>query len=171
MPPYAQLLMTALGLGGNLMGMNKSANSNNQYDQYLKNMSSRNDAEYNKDYNTNYLDTEEAKAAIRAMYDQMNEINDDADSSSAITGASAEKGVAMKEKLNKNFTQGISQLSGQGTRRKDMIKGQYNSRMDNLDMMKLQNMMQKSQNGSQFAQNASQLGVSGLLMGSQGGFD
>jgi hypothetical protein len=170
MDPISLLLLGGQVLG-NAFGLSKSAQANKRYDSYLDNMTGRINGWYNKEYNTNYLDTDEAKSVLRQLMEQSKEISDDMDSSAAITGASAEKQVATKEKLNKNYAGAMSQLAGQGTRRKERIQSDYLNRMSAIDQLKLQNLMQKSQNWNQFGQNVSGAAQGAMLMQGEGAYD
>lgn len=167
------LLMTLVGAGGNLLGLSQSAKANKNFDNYINGMQAKNNAWYNKEYNTNYLDTTEAKAAIRGMLDQMKQTNENVSSSGAITGASAEKGVAIKGEQNKGFASALTQLAGMGTQRKQGIESMYKNREGQIDSMKLSNLAQKSQNGQQLSANSMGVAQNGILAGimSGDGFD
>lgn len=150
-------------LAGNLFGLGKSAKANRQYDKYIADMNQRLENWYNKEYNTNYLDTEEAKSVLRLLFEQQKEQSEDLQNSAAITGASAEKQVAQKEKLNKNYTQAVTGMSGLGTRRKENIQNQYMGRKGQIDQLTLQNLLNKSQNWNTFGQNVSSTAQNLLL--------
>lgn len=167
------LTMMLLGGGvsvlGNLFGLGGSAKASKKYDSYLSAMNNRVNAFYNNKLYGDYLDTEEAKSALRLLTEQQKEANDDLKSSAAITGASAEKQVAQKDKLNKNYTQAVTGFAGQGGQLKRQYADQYRQERGRMDMMKLQNMMMKMQNWNQLGQNASGIGqnmmLSGLMQG------
>jgi len=163
------LLSAGIGAAGNIFGQAKSAKANQKYDSYLKGMNSRLDNWYNKEYNTNYLDTEEAKAVIRQLLEQAKQANEDMASKSAVTGDSAEKQVAQKDKLNKNMAGAMTRMAGMGTQRKENVQNQYMNRLGQLDQLKLQNLNQKSQNWNQFGQNASGVAQNMMLSGTLGG--
>jgi hypothetical protein len=168
MDPVTMMIISALGSS---FGLAKSAQQNKKNDKYLQGMVNANQSEYNKDYNTNYLDTEEAKAAIRTMLEQFRQVNSDSKSSAAITGASAEKQVALQGEMGKAFSGSLTNLAGKGTARKEMIKDRYLNRKGQLDSMVMNNMNNKSQNWDQFGSNAMQLGLTGLLANQGGAFD
>lgn len=162
------LTMLLASQAGNLFGLSQSGKQQRSYDSYIKDMTNRVTSKYNQDYNTNYLDTDEAKSVLRLLTEKAKEVNDDQASSAAITGASAEKQVATKDKLNKNYTGAATQLAGYGTRRKEGIKNDYFNRMGQIDHLNLQGMMQKSQNWGQFGQNVSGTFQNALLANMMG---
>ncbi len=164
----ASLLASAIGTG---VGAFSSAKQSKEYDKYLGGMKQKNQSWYDKEYNTNYLDTDEAKSYIRTMLDQIKEATGRQESKGAITGESAEKSVALKEGMGKNFNTGITQLAGYGTRRKDNIQNMFMNREGQLDQMSLMNFLQKQQNWNQLTSNAMELGQGALLGGTTGAFD
>jgi hypothetical protein len=168
MDPITIASLIAGGVG-QLFGLGKSAQANKKYDQYLSGMNRKLDTWYNKEYNTNYLDTDEAKSVLRLLQNQAKEVSGDLESSAAITGASAEKQVAAKDKLNQNYTNAATRLSGYGTQRKDQIQREYMGRKNNLDQMNLQSLASKDQNWSQFGQNSMGLAQNALMMNAMGG--
>lgn len=154
---------------GSLIGGMQSAKANREMEGYVTGMKNKNDAWYNKNYNTNYLDTDEAKSAIRVLLDQMKENNEASESSGAITGATAEKNVALKGEQNKGFSTALTRLAGYGTQRKQMIESQYMNRDSQIDQAKLGILSGKAQNGTQFSQNAQGVGQNMLLGSMVGG--
>jgi len=153
---------------GSLIGGSQSAKANAETDRYVSGMKAKNDAWYNKNYNTNYLDTDEAKSSIRIWLDQMKENNEASASSGAITGSTAEKNVALKGEQNKGFASALTRLAGYGTQRKQNIENQYMNKDSQIDQVKLGLLSGKSQNGTQFSQNASGVAQSMLLAGMMG---
>lgn len=154
---------------GNVMGNVRSANANKEAQDYLTGLQKQNEAWYNKNYNTNYLDTEEAKSIIRMVQDEITQQSDNVKSSAAITGASPEKEVAVKERLGRVLNNTLSNLSSRGLQRKDAIESQYLNRKGQLDQAKLGQLSERSASGQQFAQNAMGLGTSAALMKMFGG--
>lgn len=170
MDPLTMMLLSGgLGVAGNLFGLSKSSQANRKYDNYISGMTNKLDNWYNKESNTNYLDTEEAKAVLRRLQEEAKEISGDLESSAAVTGASAEKQVAMKDKLNKNYTGAATSLAGRGTQRKDNLRREYMGRQSMLDQLKLQSLLGKSQNWNQFGQNVSGTAQNAMLVGTMGG--
>jgi hypothetical protein len=171
MDPITALILAGVGTAGNIFGLSKSAQENKRYNKYLDDMFRKNETMYQTEYNTPYLDTEEAKAYLRTLLDQVKETTKDQESKGAITGQSAEKAVATKEAMGKNLNTSITQLAGYGTQRKDRIKSDYLNRTGQLDQMKLQSILSNMQNWGQFGQNAMGLGQGALLAGTTGAFD
>jgi hypothetical protein len=158
----ASLLASAVGTG---VGSFSSAKQSRKYDKYLDNMRHKNQNWYDKEYNTNYLDTDEAKSYIRTMLDQVKEATGRQESKGAITGATAEKSVAMKDAMNKNFNTGVTHLAGYGTRRKDRIQEMFMNREGQFDNMKLMKFLKNQQNWDQFTANSMEMGQNAMLSG------
>lgn len=164
----ASLLASGIGQGVGLAG---SAKQNQRYNKYLEGMFRKNENYYNTEANTPYLDTEEAKSYLRNILDQTKEMTKDQESKGAITGQSAEKSVATKEALGKNYNTAVTSLAGYGTRRKDSITQNYMNRLGQLDQMKLGQMLQKQGSFDQIGKNSSGLLEMMLLGGTTGAFE
>lgn len=158
-------------LAGSAIGGIGSARANKKYNKYFEGMQNKNQMWFDKEYNTNYLDTDEAKSYLRNILDQIKETTQDQESKGAITGASAEKGVAMKDRLSKDYNRSVTSLAGHGTRRKDNIMSHFRNREGQLDTMKLQQLMSRAQNWDQFGQNAQGVGQNMLMSNTTGAFD
>lgn len=146
------------------IGAMQNASANKKYDEYVKNRTFELQNLFNNQYNQNFLDTEEAKGVIRNMLNQIKEASDNVKSSSKITGASAEKEVAQKDKMNENFSNVLTQLASMGTQRKDRIMGNYLNAKSGLDGLNLQKYAREAASGNQAQQNASGLTDSMLML-------
>lgn len=153
---------------GTMIGGIGSSIYNNKYRKYLDGMKRKNQMWFDKEYNTNYLDTDEAKSYLRNMVDQVKTAAKDQDSKGAITGASAEKSVAMKDRMGENYNRSVTNLAGFGTRRKDRAMDKFMDKDGQIDVLKLSNIMQQSQNWNQFAQNAQGAGQNMLMSNTSG---
>jgi len=166
-PMTLQMIMYgAQGLSGipKMMGSLLNASANRRYDDYVKKRTFELENLFNNQYNQNFLDTEEAKGVIRNMLNQMKEASDNIKSSSKITGASAEKEVAEKDKMNENFSNVLTQLASMGTQRKDRIMGNYLNARSGLDTLNLSKYASQAASGNQAQQNADSLMNSALLL-------
>lgn len=157
---WAALAASIIGQGFSSI---KNAKANKKTEQYARKRDFELKDLFNKEYNTNYLDTDEAKASIRTSLDQMKEMDENSKSSGAITGSTAEKNVATKDMMGKNFSGLVTNLSGQGTRRKEGIMSQYLNAKGNNDMFNLNVLNNKAAQWNQLGQNAQQLSSAALL--------
>jgi len=141
-------------LAASAFGAAKSAKANRAIDEQIASRQSELDNWYNKEYNQNYLDTDEAKSTVTLLREQLRDQMKKVDQNNAITGASDERRVATAEKLNRGFGDSLTRLAGYGTRHKDAARRQYMYNNMFLDNQELQNLQGKSQNWSNLMGNA-----------------
>lgn len=150
-----------------LLGTFKSAQANSAIDADVSRQKSELQTWYDKEYNQNYLDTDEAKSTIQILRNQMAEQMKKVDQNNAIRGASDEARVATADRLNQRLGSNVTQLAGYGTRYKDSIRREYQGLNQNLNALNLGILQNKSQNWSNFGTNAMNLGIGAAeLMGS-----
>lgn len=151
------MIGTVLALGSlaaSAFASAKSAQANNAVDKQLDGRMSELEAWYQKEYNTPYLATEEAKSAITVLREQMKDQLKKQDQNNAIVGGSDERRVATAESMNKNLNNTVTRLAGYGTQYRDNARRSYMGYKGNLDNMKFGVMQQKAQNWSNLAGNA-----------------
>lgn len=164
-------ILTGVSVIGSLIGTLGSARANRNITGQINKRQSELQTWYDREYNTNYLDTEEAKSTIQILRDQLKEQMKKVDQSNVIRGASDEARVATAERLNKGLGQNITQLAGYGTRYKDMIRREYQGLKQNLDILQLENLQNKSQQWSNLSNNAMKAGVGFAEAAGKGAFD
>jgi hypothetical protein len=164
-------ILAGLSTLGSLYGSLASARQNKLIDAQLQKRQSELDTWYNKEYNQNYLDTEEARSVLRILSNQRKEAMKKVDQGNAITGASDEARVATASKLNQSLGDQTARLAGQGTYRKYLTDRQYQSLKFGLDQMQLQNLQNKSQNWANFMSNAANAGLGFAETSGTGAFD
>ena len=179
----------ALGIGSSLFGANKAkkaarrAQAENQY---------RTNAEkawYDKNYNTDYLDTKAGQNLMRRAQEVQDEYIRKADGAAAVGGGTAASVAQAKESANKAMGDTIANIAAQDTSRKQHVEDAHLANTQQLSRERQQIEQQKAQATSDAAQNASnalfnfgvnQLGSelegvksqgSNTLGGSQGGVD
>jgi hypothetical protein len=156
---------------GSLYGSMRSAGANRNVTGFLNKRQSDLDAWYNREYNTNYLDTAEAKSTMQLLREQMRDQMKKVDQNSAIRGASDEARVAMADKLQENVGQNMTRLAGYGTRRKDMISRDYQRQKSYLDVLEAQDLQRKADQWSNFMNNSMNLGIGAAKAAGKGAFD
>lgn len=165
------LVLGLASLAASGYGMYKNAKANKAADQQLADRQSELDAWYNKEYNMNYLDTEEAKSTIKLLQNQMKEAMKKVDQNNAIKGASDEARVATADKLNTRLNDAVTKLAGYGTQYRDSIRREYQGLKGNLDNLQYQNLLGKSQNWANFSNNAMNTFGTAMEANSTGAFD
>lgn len=145
----------ALGIGSSLFGANKAkkaarrAQAENQY---------RTNAEkawYDKNYNTDYLDTKAGQNLMRRAQEVQDEYIRKADGAAAVGGGTAASVAMAKESANKAMGDTIANISAQDTSRKQHIEDAHLQNQMNLSRERQQIEQQKAQATSDAAQNAS----------------
>lgn len=145
----------ALGIGSSLFGANKAkkaarrAQAENQY---------RTNAEkawYDKNYNTDYLDTKAGQNLMRRAQEVQDEYIRKADGAAAVGGGTAASVAQAKESANKAMGDTIANIAAQDTSRKQHVEDAHLANTQQLSMERQQIEQQKAQNTSDAAQNAS----------------
>lgn len=145
----------ALGIGSSLFGANKAkkaarrAQAENQY---------RTNAEkawYDKNYNTDYLDTKAGSNLMRRAQEVQDEYIRKADGAAAVGGGTAASVAQAKESANKAMGDTIANIAAQDTSRKQQVEDAHLQNTQQLSRERQQIEQQKAQNTSDAAQNAS----------------
>lgn len=145
----------ALGIGSSLFGANKAkkaarrAQAENQY---------RTNAEkawYDKNYNTDYLDTKAGSNLLRRAQEVQDEYIRKADGSAAVGGGTAASVAQAKESANKAMGDTIANIAAQDTSRKQHVEDTHLANTQQLSRERQQIEQQKAQATSDAAQNAS----------------
>lgn len=145
----------ALGIGSSLFGANKAkkaarrAQAENQY---------RTNAEkawYDKNYNTDYLDTKAGQNLMRRAQEVQDEYIRKADGAAAVGGGTAASVAQAKESANKAMGDTIANIAAQDTSRKQQVEDAHLQNTQQLSRERQQIEQQKAQATSDAAQNAS----------------
>lgn len=145
----------ALGIGSSLFGANKAkkaarrAQAENQY---------RTNAEkawYDKNYNTDYLDTKAGSNLLRRAQEVQDEYIRKADGAAAVGGGTAASVAQAKESANKAMGDTIANIAAQDTSRKQHVEDTHLANTQQLSRERQQIEQQKAQATSDAAQNAS----------------
>ena len=145
----------ALGVGPSIFGANKAkkaarrAQAENQY---------RTNAEkawYDKNYNTDYLDTKAGQNLMRRAQEVQDEYVRKADGAAAVGGGTAASVAMAKEAANKAMGDTIANVAAQDTARKQHVEDAHLANTQQLSRERQQIEQQKAQATSDAAQNAS----------------
>ena len=145
----------AAGIGASLFGANKAkkaarrAQAENQY---------RTNAEkawYDKNYNTDYLDTKAGQNLMRRAQEVQDEYVRKADGAAAVGGGTAASVAMAKEAANKAMGDTIANVAAQDTARKQHVEDAHLANTQQLSRERQQIEQQKAQATSDAAQNAS----------------
>lgn len=164
-------ILAGLSLAGSGIGAINSARANNAIDRQLKQRRSVLENWYDKEYNTDYLNTAEAKNAIQVLKNNMKTQMAKTDQGNVISGASDEAQVATADKSMRSYGDQVTRLAGYGTQYKDSIRREYQGLKMNLDNLQAANLQQKSQNWNNFMNNAMNAGIGFAQADGMGAFD
>ena len=153
----AAIISLILSAAGMVTGGVMNAKANKTEEKALKDRQNKLNAWYDKNYNTNYLDTDEAKSTLQLVRNKLTESQQANSQANAMKGASDEKAVATATEGQKVLADTALNLNAEGTQRKDNIQNAYMAQDFNLAGLKASNLAQKSQNWANLASNAGNL--------------
>ncbi len=145
----------AAGVASSLFGANKAkkaarrAQAENQYRTNAKK------AWYDKNYNTDYLDTKAGQNLMRKAQEVQDEYIRKADGAAAVGGGTAASVAQAKESANKAMGDTIANIAAQDTSRKQHVEDAHLQNTQQLSRERQQIEQQKAQATSDAAQNAS----------------
>jgi len=163
-------VLAGLSALSSLFGSLKSAQANTAIDRQLERHQMDLDTWYNKEYNINYLDTEEARSILEILRRQKERTMKKVDQSSAIRGASDEARVATASEANRDIADEIARLAGYGTQYKQGVRREYQGLKSQLSGLEAMNLQNKSQQWSNFINNAMNAGIGFAQAGGAGAF-
>lgn len=146
-------------VGGN--ATRKAANRNQRLIQEAENESK---AWYDKEYNANFLDRSDARAAIAKTREMLNDRYKQAEASAAVTGATEESIARQKRDANEALADVTSNIAERADAYKDAVRANYEAQQDAIMQQKIGINNQKAAATAQaaggFAQAAQGLGES-----------
>ena len=146
-------------VGGN--ATRKAANRNQRLIEEAENESK---AWYDKEYNANFLDRSDARAAIAKTREMLNDRYKQAEASAAVTGATEESIARQKRDANEALAEVTGNIAERADAYKDAVRENYESQQDAIRNQKIGVNNQKAaataQAASGFAQAAQGLGES-----------
>lgn len=119
-------------VGGN--ATRKAANRNQRLIEEAENESK---AWYDKQYNANFLDRSDARAAINQTRELLNERYKQAEASAAVTGATEESIARQKAAANETLAQVTSNIAERADAYKDAVRANYEAQQDAIMQQKM----------------------------------
>lgn len=110
---------------------------------------------YDKEYNTDYIDTKAGANLLRRAQEVQDSYVRKADGAAAVGGSSSASTAQAKESANKTMGDTIAQLGATDTARKQQVSDQHNSNVQSLSRERQQIEDNKAQATSQAAQQMS----------------
>lgn len=145
----------ALGVGSSLFGANKAKKAARRAQAENTYRTNAEKAWYDKNYNTDYLDTKAGKNLMRRAKEVQDEYVRKADGAAAVGGGTAASVAMAKEAANKAMGDTIANVAAQDTARKQHVEDAHLQNTQQLSRERQQIEQQKAQAISDAAQNAS----------------
>lgn len=145
----------ALGVGSSLFGANKAKKAARRAQAENTYRTNAEKAWYDKNYNTDYLDTKAGQNLMRRAKEVQDEYVRKADGAAAVGGGTAASVAMAKEAANKAMGDTIANVAAQDTARKQHVEDAHLQNTQQLSRERQQIEQQKAQNTSDAAQNAS----------------
>ena len=145
----------ALGIGSSLFGANKAKKAARRAAAENKYRTNAEKAWYDKNYNTDYLDTKAGQNLMRRAQEVQDEYIRKADGAAAVGGGTAASVAQAKESANKAMGDTIANIAAQDTSRKQHVEDAHLANTQQLSRERQQIEQQKAQATSDAAQNAS----------------
>ena len=145
----------ALGVGSSIFGANKAKRAARRAAAENKYRTNAEKAWYDKNYNTDYLDTKAGQNLMRRAQEVQDEYIRKADGAAAVGGGTAASVAQAKESANKAMGDTIANIAAQDTSRKQHVEDAHLANTQQLSRERQQIEQQKAQATSDAAQNAS----------------
>lgn len=145
----------ALGVGSSLFGANKAKKAARRAQAENTYRTNAEKAWYDKNYNTDYLDTKAGQNLMRRAKEVQDEYVRKADGAAAVGGGTAASVAMAKESANKAMGDTIANVAAQDTARKQHVEDAHLQNTQQLSRERQQIEQQKAQATSDAAQNAS----------------
>lgn len=145
----------ALGVGSSLFGANKAKKAARRAQAENTYRTNAEKAWYDKNYNTDYLDTKAGQNLLRRAKEVQDEYVRKADGAAAVGGGTAASVAMAKESANKAMGDTIANIAAQDTSRKQHVEDAHLQNTQQLSRERQQIEQQKAQATSDAAQNAS----------------
>lgn len=151
----ATAAMLAGSVASSLFGANKAKKAARQAQKENTYRSNAEKAWYDKEYNTDYLDTKAGQNLMRRAQEVQNEYIRKADGAAAVGGGTAASVAMAKEAANKTIGDTVANIAAQDTSRKQHVADTHLQNTQQLSRERQQIEQQKAQATSDAAQNMS----------------
>ena len=129
-------ITTGLSVSGNIFSQKRAAREARKRERFLEQR--RNDlaSQFNRDYYTNYLDTDAARASLNQMQKNMKEASSVLANKAVQGGATPEAVIAQQGMLQDKYQNALNDLTQIGEQKKQADKARYMAMSYALDNQK-----------------------------------
>lgn len=165
----AAAAMAAGSVASSLFGANKAKKAARRAQQEVTKRENAEKAWYDKEYNTDYLDTRAGQNLMRRAQEVQDNYVRKADGAAAVGGGTAAATAMAKEAANRSMGDTIANIAAQDTTRKQHVADQHQANIQQLSRERQQIEENKAAATSSAAANASNALMSGAVtqMGSE----
>jgi len=169
--PWIPLAAGAFQLGSSLFGQSQALKAQEKANAFLEKRENDLKAQFDTDYNTPYLNSQEAQGTLKMLNDQLGEAAAKFKNNAVTTGATAESQIAGAGELQKRYGQAVNQLASMGTQYKNQIKDRYQRMQMALDNERAGLLTGEAQKWGTFGQNLADVGGGLMNAWAFGAFD
>ena len=160
------LIGAGIGLGSSIFGGIKAARAARDQKEAIDRMNADNEAWYNRNYYANYMDSTEARAAMKRVEDTLRRRSQQTSAQAAVSGATPEQVVAQQQADSRVVGDVATNLASQSTAIKRQVDAQNQANKNAINRMRMEQMaLDESGAGA-----AMQSGIN-LIGNSLNGFD
>ena len=165
----ATAAMLAGSVASSLFGANKAKKAAKRAEAENRYRTNAEKAWYDKEYNTDYLDTKAGQNLMRRAQEIQDDYVRKANGAAAVGGGTAASTAMAKESANKAMGDTIANVAAQDTARKQQVSDQHQQNVSQLSRERQQIETNKANATSQAAQNMSNALMQGAMtqVGSQ----
>ncbi len=152
------------GIASSIIGASKASKAAKQQQQAIDSQKAQNEAWYNRNYYSNYMNSNQAQAAIKRVEDTLRRRNQEAQASAAVTGATPEAQVAQQANDQSLMSDVVSNLASKGDDVKRGVDAQNQANQQNMLGMQMAQHQANEAGGSQLASNGGSMISSALSL-------
>lgn len=153
-----------VGLVSGIMGANKASKAAKAQQQLINQQRAKNEAWYNRNYYQNYLDSSEARSAMKRVEDTMRRRNQEAQATAAVTGGTQESVLAQQENDQKLMGDVVGNLASRGDAIKRQVDRQNQANEASIMQQQMVQYQANEAGGSQLLSNSGSLIGSALTL-------
>lgn len=139
-----------------IVGGNATRKAAQRNEKLLKEQEDRQKAWYDKQYNSNFLDRSDARAAINQTREILNERYRAAEGAAAVAGGTAESVAQQKAAANEVLADVTSNIAERADAYKEGVRANYEAQQDAMTQQKMEINNQRAQATAQAAQGLAQ---------------
>lgn len=147
--------IAGLGLSAlsGVLGMSQASKARRQQQALINRQAASNEAWYQRNYYQNYLDSSEARSAMKRVEDTLRRRNQQAEGQAAVTGATREAVLAQQENDQTALADTAERLAARGDEVKRQVDAQNQANKAGITNMEMQQAQAAESGGQQLLSN------------------